>query len=672
MEHHNNGHHTTENGLIPNGHHTPNGHGPPNGLIPNGHTVNGHNGSPNGHNNHNGNRRSSDHRMRNNGMVGEDDQRIIRVSDDDDQQQQLHQSSSSQLHQRHNGSSSKIKSSSRRKKSSSTDQRSGSSSGDNGSSGSNNHPHHPSSHNGMNGGRGNNHNSPGDDNTTPICRCRVMYLGSSVPHITKDGLQGIQEPLRELYPDDGILLSNRMTSLSVGNLNTLHLQPQLHHSSTRRMRQSGGESSSFPLFGPLPPVPPLPPNGHHSLHHSSSHLNGSNSHIPNGHNHSSIELSTSSQQLKMNGHHHNHNGHHGSSSPPPSSPSGANGGGPSTFGIDSWLSVWSNGILIENVDDSGRDVKRFFPIESLHYCAAVRYVVVPNAMTSGNGTTDSNGGLQSATSTLGHNNSSTLNSNRGVAKFLPLDSPFSRHADISLHPPIFACILRRTTGIRVLECHAFICKREQAANALVRCCFHAFADFMHVKEMENNQKELKDQSDLIDSESTNGAPVVVMRHHPHDRHADAASHRSESIRRHSVDRMGHIPSLHHPHPMHHMPPPHHMLPHHLLPAHMSSRGPYPFRVTSHPFISLPPTPRMIPIDPHHPNVIHGPPPFLPSPHLMEPFPLPPLRLITNGGKHGTERGRDKDKHHHHSHHSSSKSTLFKSFGKKSSSKTSSH
>jgi len=175
--------------------------------------------------------------------------------------------------------------------------------------------------------------------TTPICRCRVMYLGSSVPHVTKDGLQGIQEPLRDLYPENGIL--------------------------TR-------ENS----------------------------------------------------------------------------------------GIDSWLSVWSNGILVENVDDSGREVKRFFPIESLHYCAAVRFVVVPAA------------------------NSHEKPGER-VAKFLPLDSPFSRHADTT-HPPLFACILRRTTGIKVLECHAFVCKREPAANALVRCCFHAYADSMHAKQMDEN------------------------------------------------------------------------------------------------------------------------------------------------------------------------------------------
>ena len=85
--------------------------------------------------------------------------------------------------------------------------------------------------------------------STPICRCRVLYLGSSVPQQTKDGLQGIQEPLQELYPDQGA--------------------------------------------------------------------------------------------------------------------TGAKG-------IDSWLSVWSNGILLENVDENHKKITRFFPIESLHYCAAVR------------------------------------------------------------------------------------------------------------------------------------------------------------------------------------------------------------------------------------------------------------------------------------------------------------
>ena len=84
----------------------------------------------------------------------------------------------------------------------------------------------------------------------------MLYLVSAVPHVTKDGLQGIQEPLKELYPEDGAL--------------------------------------------------------------------------------------------------------------------GAKG-------IDSWLSVWSNGFLLENMDENRKKVSRFFPIESLHYCAAVRYVLVPGA-----------------------------------------------------------------------------------------------------------------------------------------------------------------------------------------------------------------------------------------------------------------------------------------------------
>ncbi|XP_022907112.1 uncharacterized protein [Onthophagus taurus] len=168
--------------------------------------------------------------------------------------------------------------------------------------------------------------------STPICRCRVLYLGSSVPQQTKDGLQGIQEPLQELYPDQGA--------------------------------------------------------------------------------------------------------------------TGARG-------IDSWLSVWSNGILLENVDENHKKITRFFPIESLHYCAAVRYVLVPEKNTL-------------------HTPS---------PRFLPLDSPFARTPN-PVHPPLFAAILRRTTGIKVLECHAFICKREVAANALVRCCFHAYADSSYAKQVD--------------------------------------------------------------------------------------------------------------------------------------------------------------------------------------------
>lgn len=199
--------------------------------------------------------------------------------------------------------------------------------------------------------------------TSPICRCRVMYLGSSVPLITKDGLQGIQEPLRKLYPFD-----KGLAGLD--------------------QHQAGG-----------------------------------------------------------------------------------------SVGIDSWLSVWSNGILIENVDDNGREMKRFFKIGALHYCAAVKYI--PAAM-------NTNSQIMYSCSTLpANNNPSALMQQQQLSnlpRFLPLDSPYARQTGDS-SPPIFASILRRTTGIKVLECHAFICKREAAANALVRCCFHAYADTMYAKQI---------------------------------------------------------------------------------------------------------------------------------------------------------------------------------------------
>lgn len=207
--------------------------------------------------------------------------------------------------------------------------------------------------------------------STPICRCRVLYMGSAVPHITKDGLQGIQEPLRELYPEQGAL--------------------------------------------------------------------------------------------------------------------GARG-------IDSWLSVWSNGLLLENVDENHKKVTRFFPIETLHYCAAVRYVLVPEKTS---------------------NNPST-------PRFLPLDSPFARTPNPN-HPPLFAAILRRTTGIKVLECHAFICKREMAANALVRCCFHAYADSSYAKQIDEKGSvygTLRNDTDTIDrvegwrqkNTSKNGSTMTLNSH----------------------------------------------------------------------------------------------------------------------------------------------------------------
>ncbi|CAD5219343.1 unnamed protein product [Bursaphelenchus xylophilus] len=177
--------------------------------------------------------------------------------------------------------------------------------------------------------------------SVPLCRCRVLYIGSAVPTITKDGLQGIQQPLKEKY-----------------------------------IGENGAE-------------------------------------------------------LK---------------------------------GIDAWLSVWSNGILLEYIDGSKTVEHAFHPIQSLHYCAAVRYVQV-NAFTLG-----------------------------AEGRFLPLDAPMAQpHANPNnpSHPPIFAAIFRRQTGVKVLECHGFICTSERAANALVRSCFHSYADTTY---MRLNDRRAKDRS----------------------------------------------------------------------------------------------------------------------------------------------------------------------------------
>lgn len=113
--------------------------------------------------------------------------------------------------------------------------------------------------------------------------------------------------------------------------------------------------------------------------------------------------------------------------------------------------MWSNGVLLEYIEGEKKTETVFFPIITLHYCAAVRYVNVEGFKVGGGG-----------------------------EQFMPLDSPFANIPN-SPHPPIFAAIFRRTTGVKVLECHGFICTNVKAANALVRCMVHAYTETMHLR-----------------------------------------------------------------------------------------------------------------------------------------------------------------------------------------------
>lgn len=109
-------------------------------------------------------------------------------------------------------------------------------------------------------------------------------------------------------------------------------------------------------------------------------------------------------------------------------------------GIDSWVSVFSSGMLLSYEND--KNGISWFPIQSLYVCAAVKCVVSVDGLTGDKS-----------------------------AKFVALDS---EEAKGSKHPPLFACIMRRTKGVKVLECHVFLAKSNKAAMALVQSCTHAY------------------------------------------------------------------------------------------------------------------------------------------------------------------------------------------------------
>ena len=89
-------------------------------------------------------------------------------------------------------------------------------------------------------------------------------------------------------------------------------------------------------------------------------------------------------------------------------------GGGDVNGIDVWLEVFSSGIALQYVNDKSGNT--WFPISSLYVCAAVKCNIEMNP----NG--DKN------------------------PKFVALDSDAAKQ---SRHPPMFACIMRRTKGVKV-------------------------------------------------------------------------------------------------------------------------------------------------------------------------------------------------------------------------------
>lgn len=105
------------------------------------------------------------------------------------------------------------------------------------------------------------------------------------------------------------------------------------------------------------------------------------------------------------------------------------------LGIDATLIVYRTGMLVRYTADEASSA--WFPIQALHVCAAFKAFRTPA------------GGLD----------------------FAAVDSSLTKD---SRHPPVFAFITRRTKGIKVLECHMFVCKSVAETTTLVQACMYAY------------------------------------------------------------------------------------------------------------------------------------------------------------------------------------------------------
>jgi hypothetical protein len=105
-------------------------------------------------------------------------------------------------------------------------------------------------------------------------------------------------------------------------------------------------------------------------------------------------------------------------------------------GIDAVLSVYDNGIQLEFTRQPYSAI--FFPIASLIYCASLRFSIIENDQTKSLANID--------------------------WRFMPIDT-LKRNE--SKHPPLFCAVVKRTQILPGDECHCFITKTANAANALV-------------------------------------------------------------------------------------------------------------------------------------------------------------------------------------------------------------
>lgn len=112
-------------------------------------------------------------------------------------------------------------------------------------------------------------------------------------------------------------------------------------------------------------------------------------------------------------------------------------------GIDSWLTVFTSGVLLQLVGRKGENAPViWFPIQNLHVAAAVKCINYVDAQ-----------------------------GRRRKTEFIDINE---LAAQKSSHPPLFSMIVRKTSGKKVLQCYSFLVKDEEPAVTLVDAARYAF------------------------------------------------------------------------------------------------------------------------------------------------------------------------------------------------------
>jgi len=121
-------------------------------------------------------------------------------------------------------------------------------------------------------------------------------------------------------------------------------------------------------------------------------------------------------------------------------------------GIETWVSIFSNGFQMEHIshkDPSSISSLFFYPIRSLIYCGALRFI---------------------------NNNYDEKNPNSWC--FIPLDSDLARLPENQQNPPLFVIFLKAIdplTKKTITECHVFVTGIVKTAMKLVEHCQEAYS-----------------------------------------------------------------------------------------------------------------------------------------------------------------------------------------------------